>query len=75
MDEREDYADVPPDPGRWYELGRNLAVAGLLLGLAILFAGLGLAKVADARRIRLPEVPAPEETSESRHGAVSPDEN
>ncbi|MBO0700549.1 MAG: hypothetical protein J2P46_19285 [Zavarzinella sp.] len=65
MDERDDYAElVPPPPiadPRWlHYVGRNLLVAVGLIVVALSAAGLLMIQVAEMRRIRLPEIPAPD---------------
>jgi hypothetical protein len=64
MDEREDYADhdLPPSilDGEWRDAARNLFVAGVLVGLALLLAGLIVVKVTVIPHTPLPEVPAPD---------------
>jgi len=64
MDEREDYADhdLPPSVlcGEWRDAARNLLVAGVLVGLAVLAAGLVVVKVTSMRQIRLLVLPAPD---------------
>ena len=72
MDEREDYVEGDWDPRRWDHVARKLLKVGLLLGLAMLAAGIITVKVVEMRRIRLPEVPGPDEIERGGESAGVP---